>query len=108
MTHHLPTRLALAAGLLFATAAAQAAPRDLSRHSVCASFARYAVQWDGKAKSMGCRLDGRNYGRPEGFRYEWCMGTSDASFRVRSPQALGYKDALQKACGRQLKRPFAL
>lgn len=93
--------------LLLAVNDAGAAPRDLSRHPVCASFARNATAWSNKARAQGCRLSGA-YGYSEGQYHEWCMGTSDASFRVRSPQALGHKANLEKACGKQLKRPIRL
>lgn len=77
-----------------------APPRDMSRHPVCASFARYAVGWNNKAKSIGCRLAKPFVGK-EGEYYNWCMGTSDADFRVRSPQALGHKANLEKFCTKQ-------
>ena len=72
----------------------------MSRHPVCSSFARYAVGWNNKARGIGCRLAKPFVGR-EGEYYNWCMGTSDAEFRVRSPQALGHKANLEKFCTKQ-------
>lgn len=36
------------------------------------------------------------------------MNTSDAEFRARSPQALGFKGVVSKLCGQQLRRPFKM
>jgi hypothetical protein len=38
----------------------------------------------------------------------WCMGTSDAEFRGRSPQAAGHKANLERLCGAQLRRTIRL
>ena len=59
-----------------------------------------AVGWNNKARGIGCRLAKPFVGR-EGEYYNWCMGTSDAEFRVRSPQALGHKANLEKFCTKQ-------
>lgn len=78
----------------------QPAPRDMSRHPVCSSFARAAVGWNNRAKAIGCR-PAKPFVGSEGEYYNWCMGTSDAEFRSRSPQALGHKAALEKFCTKQ-------
>jgi hypothetical protein len=79
---------------------------DQSRHSICASFGRYANYWDVRAKGFGCKF--RRSQPNEASYYRWCMRTSDASFRSRSPTAQGHKDILNKFCARQLRRPFLL
>lgn len=79
---------------------ADAKPRDMSRHPVCASFARNAILWNNRARGIGCRLTG-GFTQNEGQYYNWCMGTSDASFRARSPRALGHKKVLEEACTKQ-------
>ena len=84
-----------------------AAPRDMSRHPVCASFARNAVKWQNSARGWSCRLSGA-YTKNEGAHYNWCMGTSDAEFRGRSAGALGHKANLEKACSRQLRQKIQL
>ena len=94
---------ALLSGAIFVVAGAtiaDARPGDTSRHPICASFARNAMIWNGKAKRIGCRLSG-GFAKNEGQYYQWCMGTDDASFRARSPQALGHKKVLEEFCTKQ-------
>ena len=89
--------------------AAQA--QDTSRNPVCASYGKAAADWERKAMAQGCKLSFPNqitFNGNDGAAYAWCMGTSDASFRGRSPQALGHKANLERLCGAQLRRPFAL
>ncbi|MFG1344653.1 hypothetical protein V5F59_07160 [Xanthobacter autotrophicus DSM 431] len=90
---------------------ANAPKQDASRAPVCKSYAQALVTWRNKAIAKGCNVgvnmfEGAAYSEPEAFN--WCMATSDASFRQRSPQALGYKAGLEKACSAQLKRPIKL
>jgi len=81
-------------------ATAEASPGDMSRHPVCASFARNAVHWNNTAKGIGCRL-AKPFTFKEAEYYKWCMNTDDASFRVRSPKALGHKKNLENFCEKQ-------
>lgn len=93
--------------------AAKAPPKpsgvDQSRKPVCASFARHAAMWQKKAIALRCDLKpiGRHI-RTEAGHLDWCMRTSDAVFRQRSPQALGFKSGVEKHCSAQLKRPVKL
>lgn len=80
---------------------ASAAPGDMSRHSVCASFARYAVQHENNAKAGGCQQLPSKFLGDEGKYYQWCMNTSDADFRGRSAQALGVEKQLKEFCAKQ-------
>lgn len=60
------------------------------------------------AKSMGCKLPGREVRETEVSKYKWCMGTNDAEFRKRSPQAAGHRAGLQKHCQKQHGETFTL
>lgn len=99
--------LLAASAVTLPAATAGAAPGDMSRHPICASFARYAVQWNTRAKNAGCRLKAPFNGA-EGSYYKWCMGTDDAQFRIRSPQALGHKKNLEDFCTKQSGATFSL
>ena len=88
-----------------------AAATDQSRRPVCSSFARYGVQWRNKAVAKGCdaaSLPDRMLSFSEQQLMDWCMRTTDAEFRTRSPQALGYKAQLERQCAAQKRRPFKL
>lgn len=84
------------------------APRgnDPSRHPVCQGFAQWADHWDRQAMRFGCRFK-RAQNNETGY-YRWCQGTTDASFRERSPTAAGHKAILEKVCSTQLRRPVRL
>lgn len=101
----IPALVFLAASL---AAPASAMPNDPSRHPVCASFARAALKWNNMARSMGCKLPASEVKQTEASKYKWCMGTDDAQFRVRSPQAQGHRAGLQKHCQRQHGEYFTL
>ncbi len=85
---------------------------DQSRHPVCASFGKAAATWERNAMAQGCRLPplkmSVKFNGNEVSGYNWCMRTSDAEFRRRSPQALGHKDVLERNCSAQLRRPVRL
>lgn len=84
---------------------------DQSRRPVCSSFGRAAANWERRAMSQGCNIRGANHTLFNGNQASatnWCMGTSDESFRGRSPQALGHKGALERHCSVQLRRPVRL
>lgn len=85
-----------------------AAPNDPSRFPVCSSFAKAALKWNNMAKSMGCKLPGSEVKQTEASKFKWCMGTNDADFRVRSPQAAGHRAGLQKHCQKQHGEYFTL
>lgn len=88
---------------------ANAPKQDASRTPVCKSFASYYVTWRNKAIAKGCNVGLMKDGSwSEGEAYNFCMGTSDAEFRTRSPQALGAKGLFEKTCTAQLKRPIKL
>ncbi|MGL4637080.1 MAG: hypothetical protein ACRCWF_13940 [Beijerinckiaceae bacterium] len=93
-------------------AAARPAPAgDASRRRVCTSFGLAAATYERNAMAQGCRIQGANHTQfngNQGAAFNWCMGTSDASFRGRSPQAAGHKAALERHCGTQLRRPVRL
>ena len=61
-------------------------------------------QW---GEALGLRVVVRQSNH-EGELLDWCMNTSDAEFRRRSPQALGFKGVVEKQCGQQLRRPFKI
>lgn len=87
------------------------AAADGSRRPICSSFAAHAVKWRNGAAAKGCdvyRLNEPLVAKSEGELVDWCMNTSDAEFRTRSPQALGFKGVVEKQCGQQLRRPFRL
>lgn len=93
--------------------AAKAPPKpsgvDQSRKPVCSSYARHTALWKQKAAAVGCRLGAvKGAEKSEAGQFDWCMHTSDAVFRVRSPQALGFKAGLESQCSKQLKRPVKL
>lgn len=84
---------------------------DGSRKPICSSFAAHAVKWRNAAAAKGCdlyRLSEPLVPKSEGELLDWCMNTSDAEFRRRSPQALGFKGTVEKQCGQQLRRPFKI
>jgi hypothetical protein len=84
---------------------------DQSRKPICSSFARYGVDWRNRAFAKGCNvgvLPDPMLSWSEGELLDWCMRTSDAEFRGRSPKALGYKAQIEKQCSQQLRRPFKL
>ena len=84
---------------------------DPSRHPVCSSYSTYVGQWQAKAKAVGCRIETlpeRSMSFPIKQHYDWCMTNSDAEFRQRSPQALGFKAWIEKLCSAQLRRPVKL
>ncbi len=85
--------------------AAIAGPGDRSRQPICSSFAKNAERWDNIAKGQGCRI--RNDKTERGY-FDWCMNTSDADFRVRSPVAAGHKAGREKECSQQMRRPVRL
>ncbi|MFS8038067.1 hypothetical protein ACI7BZ_14100 [Xanthobacter sp. AM11] len=88
---------------------ANAPKQDASRTPICKSFAKYLVTWRNKAIATGCTLGAVKEGSwSEGEAYTFCMGTSDAEFRTRSPQALGAKGVFEKACTQELRRPIKL
>lgn len=88
---------------------ANAPKPDASRTPVCKSFASYYVTWRNKAVALGCNVGLIKDGSwSEGEAYNFCMKTSDAEFRTRSPQALGAKGLFEKTCTQQLRRPIKL
>lgn len=97
--------VAAMAGISILIPAAFADPGDKSRHPICSSFAKHAERWENAAKFNGCKIKGDKL---EVQHYQWCMNTSDAEFRVRSPTAGGYKASLEKSCSQQLRRPIRL
>jgi len=85
--------------------------QDMSRHPICASFGKAAANWERRAMGQGCLLSfprQTTFNGNEGAAYTWCMRTSDASFRGRSPQALGHKGNLERLCSAQLRRQVRL
>jgi hypothetical protein len=89
----------------------QAQGGDPSRRGVCSSFGQAAAVWEQRAQRQGCNLRIREmttFGGNQARATNWCMRTSDASFRTRSPQALGHKDLLERHCSVQLRRPVRL
>lgn len=99
----------LGSALVFGLAA-PAAALDMSRHSICASYAKAAAAYDREAASRGCKVKKirGNLGGNEVRYYNFCMRTSDAEFRVRSPVAAGHKQILMRECTRQLRYEFPL
>ena len=97
--------LALVCGL-----ASPAAALDMSRHPVCSSYAKAAARYDREAFSRGCRVKAirGNLNGNETAYYSFCMRTSDAEFRVRSPVAGGHRQILMRECTRQLRYEFPL
>jgi hypothetical protein len=93
------------AGSVLLSEAATAGPGDRSRQPICSSFAKNAERWDNIAKGQGCRL--KNDKDERGY-FNWCMNTSDADFRVRSPVAAGHKAGREKECSQQMRRPIRL
>ena len=87
-----------------------AAALDMSRHPICSSYAKAAATYDREAASRGCRVKAirGNLGGNEVKYYNFCMRTSDAQFRVRSPVAAGHKQILMRECTRQLHYEFPL
>lgn len=101
----------LAAPLVLVFAAAPGAmAQDMSRHPVRASYARHAAAYDREAFSRGCKIKliRGNLNGNEGAYYKFCMKTSDAEFRTRSPVAGGHKQILMRECTRQLRCEFPL
>lgn len=101
--------IVLSASLVSLSGAAQA--QDMSRHPVCASFGKAAASWERRAMAQGCKLSfpgQTTFKGNEAGAYNWCMRTSDGSFRGRSPQALGHKSNLERLCSAQLRRPVGL
>ena len=101
----------LAAPLALAFAAIpDAMAQDMSRHPICASYARHAANYDREAFSRGCKVKTirGNLNGNEGAYYTFCMRTSDAEFRGRSPVAGGHKVILMRECTRQLRYEFPL
>lgn len=86
--------------------------QDMSRHPVCASFGKAAATWERNAMAQGCRLPplkmSVKFNGNEVSGYNWCMRTSDAEFRRRSPVAGGHKAVLERNCSKQLRRPIRL
>jgi hypothetical protein len=83
---------------------------DPSRRPICTSFGNAAANWERRAASQGCNLHALRWqiwGNAD-RAITWCMGTSDADFRGRSPQALGHKGELERQCSAQLRRPIGL
>lgn len=85
-----------------------AAKGDDSRKPVCSSFAKFAVKWNSEARKLGCKTNTTEFNKTEAQYMDWCMNTSDASFRERSAQALGHKSNLTKFCQAQIGRHFYL
>lgn len=88
------------------------AGNDSSRVPICSSYARGTVKWRTLAVERGCdvaRLPAAtHFVSSEREQFDACMGTSDAEFRNRSPQALGFKAFIEKQCTAQHRRPFRL
>jgi hypothetical protein len=94
-----------------AQTARPAAGSNGHRQPVCSSFGNAAVNWERRASSQGCNIRGAAgiaiFGSA-GRAINWCMRTSEADFQGRSPQAAGHKDALERHCSAQLRRPIRL
>lgn len=93
-------RFLSAAALAALTLAAVSMPAiaEVPTASVCKSFAKHAIRWNTEVRRYGCKLPpGANFHFDEGRIYKWCMGRPNDN---RSPQALGHKDLLRKACPR--------
>jgi hypothetical protein len=89
-----------------------AAKVDASRKPVCSSFARNSIKWRNLAVQKGCNVaalpDADRLTKSEQQQFDMCMATSDAEFRGRSAEALGFKGLVEKQCSAQLRRPFKL
>lgn len=103
--------LAIPVGLfLVSGVTAQAAPLDMSRHPICSSYSKAAAKYDREAASRGCKITRirGNANKNEVRYYQYCMRTSDAEFRIRSPVAGGHRQILMRECTRQLGYEFPL
>ena len=94
-----------------AQTARPAAGSNGHRQPVCSSFGNAAANWERRASSQGCDIRGAAgialFGSASRAT-TWCMRTSESDFQGRSPQAAGHKDALERHCSAQLRRPIRL